>query len=106
MAELQGVTVGRVVHYHDGKWRIFSVESGRQPEPSACRGAMIVQVWRPAVKGYVNLTVFTDWTNDHPQGTPGDRGMRWETSVDYSAEVLGENRRSWHWPTECKNEVV
>ena len=108
MAEIQGVTVGRVVHFHDGRAaRRFN--AGKQAVEEAatqCRAGMVVRVWAPATKGYVNLSVFTDWTNDHPSGTPGDRGMRWETSVDYSADVLGENRRSWHWPTECRNEVV
>lgn len=107
MAELQGVTVGRVVHYHSGTTK-RQYNAGREEmadAPAPCRAAMIVQVWPPASKGYVNLTVFTDWTNDHPSGMSGDRGMRWETSVDYSEQVLGENRRSWHWPTECRNPV-
>ena len=107
MAELTGVTVGRVVHYHDGR-QMKRYEPSRESVemgPTDCRAAMIVRVWRPAAKGYVNLSVLTDWTNDHPTGTPGDRGLKWETSVDYSAEILGDNRRSWHWPTECPNPV-
>lgn len=105
---MDGVTVGRIVHFHAGgeRQRWNPDLQANQSVPKDCRAAVIVQVWMPASKGYVNLSVLTDWTNDHPGGTPGDRGLRWETSVDYAYEVQMEaNRRTWHWPTECPNPV-
>jgi len=85
-----GITEGRIVHYQ--------FESS--PGIVVCRPAIIVNAWREAsyTQGEVNLTVFTDWTNDTPamSGKP----MEWKTSVPMHVASAPGNRKSntWHFP--------
>ncbi len=83
--QLKGLIEGRIVHF---------VMPGGQHRP-----AIVVHVWPPSMlmkPGYVNLTVFTDWSND---GVDYSKGIVWETSVDYSEEPAP---RTWHWPERTK----
>lgn len=85
-----GITEGRIVHFH--------VEAS--PGIVVCRPAIIVNAWREASyeHGEVNLTVFSDWTNDAPalSGAP----MEWKTSVPmHTADEPGDRRpNTWHFP--------
>lgn len=74
---MNGLTEGRMVH--------FVMPNGEH------RPAVVVRVWNKET-GYVNLQVLTDGSNDGPGC---EKGIRWETSVDYSEEF---GIRTWHWP--------
>lgn len=89
---MDGLTEGRIVHYvlPDGQ----SVGEHRP--------AIVVKVWDKEA-GTINLTVFTDHTNDyrndpnqHPNlpHHPGESGIMWATSVRYSEN---HEQGTWHW---------
>jgi hypothetical protein len=81
-----GLTEGKIVHY--------VLPDGRSK--GEIRPAIVVRVWRDVspdliAKGYSNLQVFTDGTNDYEDGTR----VLWATSKVYSENYeLG----TWHWP--------
>lgn len=99
-----GVTEGRIVHYQ--------VETA--PGIVECRAAIIVQSWPNAAytHGEVNLTVFTDRSNDIDI-FGGKDPLVWKTSVPYHkpgervatvCDPFGEHRYrspgTWHFPQE------
>ncbi len=94
---MDGVTVGRVVHY--------VLEGGRSKGEH--RPAIIVRDWEQE-NGLVNMQVFTDGYNDEFResaagmqsngqavGLNFSANTLWRTSIHYSEEKeLG----TWHWP--------
>jgi hypothetical protein len=88
-----GIIEGRIVHYQ--------YES--EPGIVVCRAAIIVNAWRTAAyeHGEVNLTVFTDWTNDSNLPTMnGGAALDWKTSVPHHQPSDPGTRLpgTWHWP--------
>lgn len=88
-----GVTEGRIVHYQ--------IESGSGIVK--CRAAVITESWAHLDTSYqhgeVNLTVFTDWSNDsHVFG--GRDPLVWKTSVPYhEPQAFGDRiPGTWHFP--------
>ena len=82
----QKPSIGRIVHYV-----LDSGQSKGQHRP-----AMIVRVWSDTC---VQLTVFTDWSNDFGPDQHGGGGILWRPSA--AQDEGGENPRSigtWHWP--------
>ncbi|HEV7236242.1 MAG TPA: hypothetical protein VGN15_08685 [Ktedonobacteraceae bacterium] len=79
---MKGLTEGWIVHF------VLKVphEAELQHRP-----AIVVRNWKEAA-GTVNLTVFTDWSNDGPAN---GMGIVWKTSVPYSEEP---KEYTWHWP--------
>lgn len=78
---MEGISEGRIVHY--------VLEDGRSFGEH--RGAIIVKNWG-GPKGTVNLSVFTDHSND---GDTYASGLVWKTSRMYDeAGAPG----TWHWP--------
>lgn len=77
---MDGLTEGRIVHY--------VLPDGRSKGEH--RPAIVVKVWNKEI-GYVNLQVFTDFSND---GVPYESGQYWATSVNYSEDP---QPRTWHW---------
>lgn len=79
---MEGLTEGRIVHY--------VIADGEH------RPAIVVKNWGETYSdpGTVNLTVFTDWSNDRRFNEQYASGLYWATSVKYS-----ENKEpgSWHW---------
>lgn len=82
-----GLTEGKIVHY--------VLPDGRSK--GEIRPAIVVRVWRNVspdliAKGYSNLQVFIDGTNDYPEI---ESNIVWATSKIYS-----ENHEpgTWHWP--------
>jgi hypothetical protein len=83
---MEGLTEGRIVH--------FVMPSGEH------RPAIVVRVWNDAdmSKGYINLVVFVDGSNDvrrvlaEPLAEPVT--TVWETSIYYSET---KEPRTWHW---------
>ncbi|MBW4478607.1 MAG: hypothetical protein KME54_17545 [Tolypothrix brevis GSE-NOS-MK-07-07A] len=80
-----GLTEGRIVHY--------VLPDGRNA--GEVRPAIVVRVWRDVApeliaKGYCNLQVFTDSTNDYEDGTR----VLWATSKIYSDT---NEPGTWHW---------
>jgi hypothetical protein len=76
---MKGLTIGRVVHY---------VLPDKQHRP-----AMVVRV-HDQESGLINVTVFTDWSND---GKFFDtRGIVHAQCVEH--DPTGEKIRTWHWP--------
>lgn len=76
--DMPGLTEGRMVHY---------VMPDGQHRP-----AMIARVWNKKT-GYINVTVFTDWSNDvHMTNTAV--GIIWVTSILYDPEKA---LNTWHW---------
>lgn len=85
----QLISVGRIVHY--------VLSSGRNKGEH--RPAIVVKTWGEATHDYtpsVQLQVFTDATNDFPEGGPGSNGILWATSV--TQDQTGTSPNSWHWP--------
>lgn len=88
--KFEGLTEGRIVHY--------VMPDGRH------RPAIIVRVWNK--DGTVNLTVFTDWTNDshgtdlrginYAMGADCANGVMWRSSVLYDANK-DPLPGTWHW---------
>lgn len=80
---MEGVIEGRIVHY--------VLPDGTEKH----RAAIIVNAWTNGggENGCVNLTVFTDWTNDSKDGS----AVSWATSVHYSKT---KEPGTWHWPHE------
>ncbi|MFA5836210.1 MAG: hypothetical protein WC837_04555 [Bellilinea sp.] len=84
----EGLIEGRIVHYvmPDGKHR----------------PAIIVRVWDKAhTNGCVNLTVFTDWTNDsrgpdYVMDADCAAGKMWRTSVLFDGNT-DPAPGTWHW---------
>lgn len=84
---MDGLTEGRIVH--------FVMPDGEH------RPAIVVKVWDKE-RGSVNLSVFTDHSNDldgfPPEGPTRDsveRGLLWATSVKPDEETKA--RGTWHW---------
>ena len=89
---MDGLTEGRIVH--------FVMPNGQH------RPAIVVNNWNIQGNceggGYVNLTVFSDWTND-THNLPDNfydvadikRGMFWATSVCPDEET--KKPGTWHW---------
>lgn len=79
---MEGLTEGRIVHY--------VMPSGEH------RPAIVVHNWGEVYSdpGTVNLTVFTDWTNDRHAMGVYDKGLYWATSVKYSED---KTEGTWHW---------
>jgi len=82
---MEGLTEGRIAH--------FVMPNGQH------RCAIIVKVWSKA-GGVVNMTVFTDWSNDI-MGNESESfnnaissGILWRTSVQYSE---AHEPNTWHW---------
>jgi hypothetical protein len=62
------------------------------------RGAIVTKSWSRATAGVVNLTVFTDFSNDFYTDQKGCDGLLWRTSVSYSET---KEPGTWHWPSEA-----
>jgi len=79
---MEGLTEGRIVHY--------VIADGEH------RPAIVVANWgeRYAEPGTVNLTVFTDWSNDRRFNEAYGNGSYWATSIKYSE---GHEVGTWHW---------
>lgn len=82
---MDGLTEGRIVH--------FVMNDGDH------RAAIIARVWGKE-SGVVNLTVFTDWSNDI-EGNGNEqlneqiaKGILWRTAVQYSEDP---KPNTWHW---------
>jgi hypothetical protein len=75
---MPGLTEGRMVHY--------VLDQG--PSSGEHRAAVITRIWDHG-RGYCNLTVFVDGSNDGY-----DRWPAWITSVAYSE---APKPRTWHW---------
>jgi len=100
-AVMEGLTVGRIVHY--------VLESGRSKGEH--RPAIVVRDWSnpelPGSDGMVQLQVFTDGGNDGLETSfPVNNGlagsytrqtdlMIWRTSVHYDIHLAPG---TWHWP--------
>lgn len=88
-----GITEGRVAHYQ--------VETS--PGIVECRAALIVQSWPNTAyqHGEINLTVFTDWTNDAAI-FGGKDPLVWKTSVPYHQPIEPGTRiaGTWHFPPD------
>ena len=85
---MDGLTVGRLVHY--------------VVAPGECRSALIVRVFTESTNpemGIANLQVFVDGQNDERylplQGVKLSDGAWWCTSAHYSE---AHERFTWHWP--------
>lgn len=84
---MDGVTEGRIVHY--------VIREGEH------RPAIIVNAWANNSEyqkdGRVNLTVFTDWSNDMKTSTgiPLQSGDMWATSVPNDEKTKAPG--TWHW---------
>lgn len=84
---LEEASVARIVH--------FVIWDGFR---EVCRPAIVVNDWPGSGRtGYVNIQVFTDYSND---GAWGKSGQVWETSVLPNQAVRAI--RTWHWPRLCK----
>ena len=94
---IEGLTVGRIVHY--------VLESGRSKGQH--RPAIVVRDWQQE-NGLVQLQVFTDGFNDEfrestsalldgksAAGITFSANIIWRTSVHYSEE---KEPGTWHWP--------
>ena len=81
-------TIGRIVHYVQEKPAHYQPKEG--PRALCHLPAIITAVWGDTC---VNLQVFTDGTNSHPDGT---MGVVWETSR--TLDEAGTQVGSWHWP--------
>jgi hypothetical protein len=79
----QKPSIGRIVHYV-----LDSGQSKGQHRP-----AMIVRVWSDTC---VQLTVFTDWSNDFGPDQHGGGGILWRPSV--TLDETGEKPGTYHWP--------
>lgn len=94
-----GVIEGRIVHVVE--------RSTFGNAPHYCRPAIITDAWLQQTAyehGEVNLTVFTDWTND-PQDRRPDIStpripLQWRTSIprDGGWEPFAD---TWHFTDEC-----
>lgn len=78
----KGTAVGRIVHY-------VLTETTNHERRHEHRPAIIVHAWNDET---VQLQVFTDASNDGPQG---GTGVVWRTSVMHSDEHLPG---TWHFP--------
>lgn len=92
-----GITEGRIIHY----------QYETEPGIVKCRAGIIVNAWRTAAYEYgeVNLTVFTDWSNDRDVAPNGVDGLVWKTSVPYYEPNRDPSRppgdrlpNTWHFP--------
>jgi len=95
---MHGLTEGRIVHY--------VLKNGQH------RPAIVVRNWSnpdvPGSDGMVNLSVFTDGSNDSGAlgGDSSAQGFFWATSVHYSP--LGTEQNTWHWverDEECSHTI-
>ena len=80
---MDGLTVGRIVHY--------VLSNGEH------RAAIVVRDWQEP-SGSVNLYVFLDGANDTntAHGAEYAPGVIWATSAHYDA--AGDKEHTWHWP--------
>lgn len=81
---MEGVTVGRVVHY------VPREEESKYP--NECRAGIITKVWSD--DGVVQLSVFMDGSNDSPDYAY-PKNVVWRTSIRYSES---NEHGTWHWP--------
>jgi hypothetical protein len=105
-AVMNGVAVGRIVHY------VLSDEDLREDSKMKAgehRAAIIVNDWKSLGRddGYVNLQVFLDGANDGHCHTVDHMGIPariweyhlWVTSVVHSE---GKEPGTWHWPAKSQ----
>ena len=86
---MEGVTEGRIVHYIKPDWDTKGPGDFVEGQEYRHLPAIIVRVWDKE-RGYVNLQVFTDGSNDGYNGN-----VVWKTSIEYSEEP---KPNTWHWP--------